>query len=533
MGEDDPNEKSAEMSVGKMLSLIWPVGVLASLINLWNGMETSVMAPYLYSRVQCCGIHGSLPERYDITDVDDIEALQNEARIHGLPQVTERHRAGRLAIPACSIPQFPPQSSLWSKSIHCVSEAYVQDSTQQIIGVGSPLQTVATVVVLPVGGALSDGVGRRTVLTIIVSMILLSCFVFLLDTRIFYSLGTPVSIWIGMVLQCPVWEPKDAAINAAIRDLVGSDKSTLLRSMSLQHVFSTGGWLVGFMFTFYILSCHLGSYFVPWIIYAGLAGVVLVWARFITPETLPKELQVGVSASMFNPFWELWNTLRKMSGDWLLLMVLFNGFVMYVFYVGFMTLTFSYISGCGFSSQETILPLLGMTVAQIIYLLVNSKIDIGVMNLYVLGNFLLFMGYVIFGPLLDTIGHATPYIAMIFIGMGLSSLDPAVSTIISTRVPAADQGKCQAVCKCFFKLGAIVGPPIWNFVLFDGTATGLAFIMPAIVSMAMAGTTTVFAAFMWATAEAYPPVLKLQESQAALKSAEDNPSYGSVGAAQA
>jgi hypothetical protein len=290
------------------------------------------------------------------------------------------------------------------------------------------------------------------------------------------------------------------------------------------------GWIIGYLFTFVVVGLHLGSYFLPWVIYSGIAGSILVFLQAFVGETLPKKLHSGLRMSMFNPFRGFVDTFSFMYPDRFLLLIMLNNVIMYVHFVGFITLSSSYMVRLGFGLQEMLLPGLCMPAMQVLVLGFTSKYQqkIGTMNLYVCGQTAFFLGYVFYGPGIF-IGHAAPYIASLFLGTGLSPVSLSVSTTVSTRISDAHQARCQATIGLVSKIGAAIGPPIWNSVLFDGTATsGFHFILPPFASMLVAVVTTMLALYMRARQDAYPPVQAVQQLMYADVEKQKKPIYGST-----
>merc|ERR1719215_2341211 len=78
-------------------------------------------------------------------------------------------------IEACHVPAFPRDNSHWSMSPQCPNKAFVQQTAQGIMATMKPLQKLFCFLVLPVGGALADAIGRTPVLGLYVGGLLVAC----------------------------------------------------------------------------------------------------------------------------------------------------------------------------------------------------------------------------------------------------------------------------------------------------------------------------------------------------------------------
>lgn len=501
------------LNLDKLFRLTWPIGFLGSIFNIWNCMECNIFTPYLYTRVQCCGSLGPLPHRFDITDLDEITAIQTEASdLHMGTLHVEQDAHGNRFIPACSVPSFPSSSTLWSKSAKCVSTAYVRERSQRVIGITNPLQTVATLLVLPVGGVVADRFGRKPVLYVYAVMCILACLLFVFDAKYIGNVSNAF-VFMGIMLICPCWEPKETVLTGAISDILGLGSPDLGRAMALLQGFFAGGWLSGFVITFIVLGYHLESYFIPWVFFTAVAVCILIILNLTVSETLPQKLRRNIGWSDFNPITAQMNSLSVIWHDRLLVILMLNGAVVYVHYVGFITLEMSLLTSMGFSLRGAMLPKFTEVPVQLACCLWLSQYSskIGAKNLYVIGNFMFVLAYLFYGPLVLVLGHASPYIANAFFGIALGCFSPAVSTIIAKRVGDANQVKCLAGVSWTFKIGCAVGPPVWNFVIYDAMASGWAFTRPAFVSLIVSLATTGVAFYLRAKEDVFPSAMEVCE----------------------
>lgn len=502
----------------QLFQRIWVIGILGALFDVWNQMEANVFTPFIYTRVQCCGDHGPLPSKYDITDARRMSEIRAHARLEGLPLPRiQTDAAGRERILGCDLPHFQPKNRMWSKSPGCVSGSYVQNQAQNFIGINTPLQKAACLVALPVGGKIADEVGRRPVLFVYAIMCFVSCAIYVADTKLFAIWGNIPAFVAGMLI-CPCWEPKDTVMTGSVVDLVGANVENRSRALSVQYVFYKCGCFCGYAFAFYCLGQHLTSYFRPFVVFTILAGIIAVYIMTSVPETLPAELKKPLELHMFSPLQVMREAFRLIARDWMLITLLVTGFLFYIHMVGFVTLVFSYLIGMGFTPQEAMLPGVFGIWAQMISAGLVAKFgpDIGTYNLQILSHVFFAIGYVLFGPLIDTCGHIGPYFAWSCFGVGWSLFFPSAQTIISQRVEEEHQAKCQACFAVVLNLGAIFGPPIWSYCIYDATATGIAKAKPAITSLVLSVICICLATYMRARSDVFLSVMELDEEGNAL-----------------
>jgi len=478
----------------------WPIGLLGGLLNIWNMMETSIYVPYVYTRVRCCGHHGELDGKYDIKVPSKINDILREAASFGLrvPLVNNR-------VPACAIPDFPPHSKMWSGSPGCVNADFVRETSQRLVSINTPLQNVALILLLPVGGTIADACGRRPVLLAYGILCMLSCIIYTFDTKLCHFWGNAMIIIAGMCI-CPCWEPKDAIMASAVTDLVGERESERNSALSLLWACYQSGSVVGLIAAFCIMRLHLPSYFLPWLVYSCIALCIIVYILRVVPETLPKGQQTSLKFHMFNPLQTQLHALSLMRSNKMLFMLMFVFFCFYVHMVGYITLNHSYLMKRGMSQAEATLPGMLASVVQILcaFSVARFEESVGVMNRFIIANAVWILGYAIIGPLWAYLGHAAAYIAFVCFGIGWATYFPAVQAIVSANVQEEDQAKCQSAVYSVGNIGCIVGPLIWSNCIYDATATGFAENKPVLAALLVAVLCTGLAIFMrtcWGYAE--------------------------------
>lgn len=443
-----------------------------------------------------------------------ISMILNEAKKLNLSVPT---LTAMQSIPACSLPQFPHHHKYWSKSPGCVNQDYVQNQAQAIIGINTPVQKAFSLWVLPIGGAVADSFGRRPVLLAYVLMCISACIIYLVDTRLCHIWGNVMVVVAGAMI-CPCWEPKGAILSACVADCVGSNTKQKSRGMSVIYICMQVGSLIGFGISFVCLSRHYEYYTIMWLIYALIAVGILIFVQLAVPETLPADLRARFNAYAFNIFSSQYEAMRVLLRDRLLTWLMINSFLVWLHFVGFITLGYTYMIGLGFSAQEAIVPAIVNAVFQILNASTMAKFgsNIGIMNTYAIGNAFFLFAYILMGPLVNAIGHAAPYIAFACFGMGFSMMIPSVLTTISDRVEEEHQAKSQSAMSWTNSIGALVAPLIWNLVLFDSTAEGFGKFLPVYVSMFVAIVCTLIGIMMAWKVHVWPKAKEISMDSARL-----------------
>lgn len=466
---------------------IWPIASVSCVLWTFMMLEVHIFVPYLYSRVLCCGDVDHLSSRYDITASGNVDAIQLEAHALGFPDPVSRGEDGGRLILACSLPHFPRSSLLWSLSPGCPNKAFVQDSAQGIVAISKPLQKVTGLIVLPIGGAVADGVGRRPVLMAYALCCLLACLIALADTKLFAIWGDCPVYLISMLL-CVTFQPKDNIIAAAIADVTGHCEANKAQAFSVVMAVNSAASLLVTAVMYFFLRMHLPCYLYPWLGFVGLSCVLLLFVVFLLPETLAPDMSRTLGAAMFNPVALYVRSMQLVLRDGVLVALAAAFFVFYLFFIGFFSTRVSYLLTLGFAMEETVLPELLAGVAQTIVAtsFVSLLPRLGVYRAGILACFLFALGFFFFGPFAVYVGHSGPYIGNIFTCVALALFLPSLQTIISQRVNRDDQAKCQAAVSALGTAGAVIGVPLYNRCLFRATAVGVDRALPAFASMIVA-----------------------------------------------
>jgi len=434
------------------------------------------MVPYLYTRVQCCGSHGDLASKYDITDFLEVADILQEATSLGLP---EPHSEGSIS--ACAVPKFPPHSRLWSQSPGCPNKAFVQDSAQWLFSINLSLVNLAMLVILPIGGTIADACGRKPVLLAYSCAALLACIVYTLDSKLFDVWGDAPLLISGMILAA-ARSPMVSVIVGAVSDLLGHNAFEKRNAFALIIAFCQIGVFICMTGSFFVLKFHLENYFLLWLVSSlwSLGTVIYVWC--IIPETLPKELQTGFEWHMTNPIQTQLNAFGLVMQDMSLMMLMAYNFLSNVSFAGIITTSSFYMLMLGFTQEGLILPIMCGTIITMLSSIAVSRCgnSMGIANGIIIASILSIGYYIVAGPVSIEVGKVGLYIANGLGGAGFAFFVPSAEAIISSRVAAADQAKCQSTLSFASSIGGIIGPIVWSRFLFDATAKGMAMATPFI-----------------------------------------------------
>mmetsp|Transcript_135272 Transcript_135272/g.263460 ORF Transcript_135272/g.263460 Transcript_135272/m.263460 type:complete len:560 (-) Transcript_135272:46-1725(-) len=474
------------LSASQMARRLWFVFTLSGLCNVFNMLEVNIYLPYLYSRVQCCEHDGVLLDsKYDIVKQDSVADMQKAAISLGKTMNLTRDGAGLFYLPACSLPHFPAGHELWSMSSKCQNKAFVQDTAQQILSMSQPIQKGLGILVLPVASAMADVKGRVPVMAAFISCLMLACMCFAADACGFMS-GNAL-VYMGGAMLFPSWDPKDAIVNGVVADVLGNDENNKSRAFSSSLTINNIGSVVCSAISYVCIRLHLTSYFLPWFAFSGLALSILTFLFFCVPETLPEHFKQPIQLSMFNPFQAHLHSLSLLGRDRVLVLLAVISFIFTGSFVGFIVTLFSYLCMIGFSMEEALLPgTVGNAATALFALILVPQLPrLGVWRANLLGHSCWIMAYMLWGPISIACGKAFPYIAGCVQSLAFLLTVPSLQTMVSQRVSASDQAKCQGAIGAVNVLGVFVGIAFYSSILFDATAQGFERSRPALVSGAL------------------------------------------------
>lgn len=482
----EAGDSSAAFHGKHVFRRVWYIVMISGIMNIFNALETNIFLPYLYTRV-VCGAEDLSDAHYDITDGETVLSLQAEARLWDLiVPLTKGSELGRdVYIAANDVPHFPPHSKHWSMSSLCNSKAFVMDSAQSVQGRFSVSQKMATLVVLPVSGALADAAGRRSALLAYAFCCMLAASLFLFDSITHGAWGTWI-VYLGGVLLCVAWEPKDSAINGANADVNGKDEARKGSAFTMIALANQLSWTFAFGAGFFIARANLDNYAIPWLLFTAVGLIILCLICCVFPETLPPGIRRPVSLAMLNPVYTQLQALKLFKRDPVLIMLSIMNFLWYIS-ICYFTIGYSYLILIGFPMDEAFLPPLvgGLVAIPFSFVLVNLMPRLGVRRCHLLGHAMFMTAFFFWGPYSVVVGKSGPYFAEIAKSFGFAILFPANYTIISQRVGEENQSKCQALMSSIGCVAFLIGTPIYSSVLFDASAQGWWRAVPVFVSCAL------------------------------------------------
>jgi len=437
--------------------------------------------------VHCCGrTDVELGGHYDIREEASVEAIRREARLLGLAVPLGAGPGGGAAIGSCDVPSFPAGSKQWSLSPLCTNRAFVEDQAQRLAGMNGSFQKIVGLVVLPVGGAIADALGRKPVLAVYALVLSLACVFYAMDAASQGSLGT-LGLLLAGALLCVSWDPKENCLNAAVVD-VFDNQADRGRAFACLGGLNSAGQVLGSVATYFCMRQRLENYTVPWLMFAAVGFGVFLLIVLALPETFPAELRKPVTGSMLNPLKSQWQALSLLAQDRVLAGLAGLHFLVMFHFVGFIVLSFSYLLLNGFSMDQALLPGMLGSVAQVLWTgaAVVMLPRLGLWSCYIAGHALFAVAYMFWGPYTVLVGPAGPYLGQVVQSAAWALLGPAMNAIVSERTQSDNQGKCFSAISTMGTLGIMLGVPFYSGALFDGTATGLQLALPCLVSAGVA-----------------------------------------------
>lgn len=361
-------------------------------------------------------------------------------------------------------------------------------------------QKLAGLVVLPVGGAIADALGRKSVLAAYALALAAACVLYAVDAATHGSFGTWGLLLAGMLL-CVSWDPKENALNAAVSDVFASQVDRG-RAFACLSGLNSAGQVLGSVATYFCMRQRLENYTLPWLVFAAVAFGVFLLVAFVVPETFPSELRKPVTGAMLNPLTSQWKAISLLTQDWVLAGLAALHFLLLFHFVGFIVLSFSYLILNGFSMDQALLPGMLGGASQTLWagLAMVLLPRLGVWTCYIAGHALFAVAYLFWGPYTVLVGPAGPFLGQAVQGAAWALLAPAMQAIVSQRTQSDNQSKCFSAISTAGTLGVMLGVPFYSGALFDGTAAGLWLALPCFVSAGVAALSAALAAALSAVA---------------------------------
>lgn len=480
--DEEPAGRTQPLPLREVIQRTWKIAAFGGAFMLFSVPEHALFLPYLSSRVECCVAGHELGTRYDLRDSQAVSDLTNEAAKLGISLNVD---AGRVR--ACDVPALPPSSPLWSKSVHCGNAAYVTDSSQKTLGLTLPLQKTTALVVLPIGGGISDVKGRQVVLMAYTICCALAMLMFAFDAAFCRLPLGEIIVFAGGILLCT--EPTWSVVNACIADLTNTgDDRDRSRAFSLSQACSAVATLLGFLLTFYCLGVHLTNYWMPWMTLFGTAALLGVLLHVAVPETLPEDmLGHKVSCDMLDPVEAHTKCMRLLARDGVLAYLGVGSLIGHIAYAGWMSTAMSYLVSLGFSFEQAVVVAIVCAVWSVPFTMIMTpiyaRIEPGLA--LVAGSILGTMGYSLCGIVTIVEGRYWIYIGTCVLVSAGNIVSTAAATIVSARTEEANQGKAMAAMGTLGALGTIIGSPLYSYFVFDSTAEGVWKALPSHVSTAL------------------------------------------------
>lgn len=484
--------------------LLWrvaPLALVSALMHTFMMLEIHVYVPYLYSRVRCCvpGI-AQLDSHFDVTDSKIVDQMRSEAAKLDLDFVENDG-----VVPACAVPNFGRSSAMWSLSPNCPNKAFVQQSAQGIMATMKPLQKLFAFIVLPIGGALADSVGRVPVLVMYSGALVVGCLMLAWDS---YSggLSSNLIVYVAGCFFGFAFQPKDTILSASVADVMNGNEAnvgrTLVAMRAVDLVLSIFINTVVYMY----LKGHHEKHHIAWLSFAAVAGSMALVLGCCVKESLPEKARSLPSPDMLFPMISHFKSFKIVAKDPVLIIQSVIVFLFYAYFLGYITTRTSYLTLIGWRMEDAMLPEILAPACALLFFLVLMPLlpRVGVWHMSTLGNALFGTGYALVGPFTIFVSFAGPYAASVVFAMAVMITFPAFQTIVSQRAEAENRARVQSAVFAIGTLGTVISVPLYNRVLYDSTATGLHKAICPITSMTLAFLCTLLSIIVTYVARRYP-----------------------------
>jgi DHA1 family tetracycline resistance protein-like MFS transporter len=295
----------------------------------------------------------------------------------------------------------------------------------------------------PILGALSDSYGRRPVLLIGFSGLMLSFFT--------TAVATSVGMLVAIRLVAGAMQANLSVANAYVADITPPEQRAKRFGM-LGAMFGVG-FILGPVIGGLLGSINLR---VPFYAAGGLAFLNLLYGYFVLPESLPMSRRHRVDWKGANPF----DALRRLSqlkevGP-LAVVVACSGLAQFVLYTCWVLYT-TFKFGWGPRDNGWSLAAVGVVSAIVQGLLLGRILRlISVRRLAVLGLISSTLAYALWGAAT----HSWMMYAIIFVNLLGATVSSTIQSIISSAADAQHQGKTMGAVGGLNSLMAVIAPAI-------------------------------------------------------------------------
>ncbi|MDP9013733.1 MAG: MFS transporter [Pseudomonadota bacterium] len=295
----------------------------------------------------------------------------------------------------------------------------------------------------PILGALSDSYGRRPVLLIGFSGLMLS----FLTT----ALATSIGMLVAIRLVAGAMQANLAVASAYVADITPPEQRAKRFGM-LGAMFGVG-FILG-----PVIGGLLGSLDLrlPFYAAAGLAFINLLYGYFVLPESLPAARRHGFEWKAANPFSALRRLSQLKDVAPLAVVVACCGLAQFVLYTCWVLYT-TFKFGWGPRDNGWSLAAVGVVSAIVQGLLLGRILKrISVRRLAVLGLISSTLAYALWGAAT----HSWMMYAIIFVNLLGPTVSSAIQSIISSAADAENQGRTLGAVNGLNSLMAVIAPAI-------------------------------------------------------------------------
>jgi hypothetical protein len=210
-GEAELLSDSEPKSYRELFAITWKLILVTMILGLHKEVDTQILTPYLYTRVECCGsLPGppwnpavqraeESPLRADWDYGDHIVWLNVTAASCNC-DLKAQYPTAKIcngSIAPCDVPWLERDDPLWSHSGRCRNYQYVQTEVNDVNNWFSVWQAAGALCLLPTCGKLADLYGRRPVFNWTTAMPCFAFLIFLVDAMIGLSNG---AIYLGGIM---------------------------------------------------------------------------------------------------------------------------------------------------------------------------------------------------------------------------------------------------------------------------------------------------------------------------------------------
>jgi MFS transporter, DHA1 family, tetracycline resistance protein len=293
----------------------------------------------------------------------------------------------------------------------------------------------------PILGALSDSYGRRPILLVGFSGLMLSFF----NT----ALATSVGMLLAIRLVAGAMQANISVASAYVADITPPELRA--KRFGMLGAMSGVGFILGPVIGGLLGSINLH---LPFIVSGSLALLNLLYGFFVLPESLPKERRHAFDWKAANPFSALRRLTQLQDAAPLAVVVAFSGlaqFILYTCWVLYSTFKF----GWGPGDNGWALAAVGIVQAIVQGLLMGRILKVvSVRRLAVLGMTSSTLAYLLWGAAT----HGWMMYAIIFVNLLGPTVASAIQSIISSAADAKNQGKTLGAVGGINSLMAVIAP---------------------------------------------------------------------------